>query len=164
MTLSGKLKVTTSGDREIVMTREFNAPRHLVFEALTTPELVSRWLLGPPGWTMPLCEIDLRVGGGFRYLWRNANGKEFGMHGTYHELARPEHIVHAESFDNMPGEAMVTSKLVEQDGSTTLTITVLSPSKAIRDGHIQSGMEAGASASYDRLEELLASQAAHGVH
>jgi uncharacterized protein YndB with AHSA1/START domain len=157
---AGALKVTTPTDREIVLTRLFDAPRRLVFDALTTPELLKRWLLGPPGWSMVVCEIELKVGGKFRYVWRNIDGTEMGMHGVYREVVRPERIVNTETFDfgcdAQSGEAVGTAVLTEQDGRTTLTTTVLYPSKEARDATIASGMERGVAASYDRLEELLA--------
>lgn len=159
MTNSGALKLTTNGDRELVMTRTFNAPRTLVFDAFTKPELVRRWLLGPPGWTMPVCEIDLRVGGSFRYVWRNAHGTEMGMGGVYREIVTPERIVATEKFDESwyPGEAVGTILLVEQAGKTTLTQTVRYESRAALDAVLKSPMESGVAAGYDRLEELLAS-------
>jgi uncharacterized protein YndB with AHSA1/START domain len=156
---TGNLKVTTGGDREILMTRAFNAPRRLVFSALTKPELVKQWLLGPPGWTMPVCEIDLRVGGKYRYVWRHADGREMGMGGVYREIVPHERIVSTELFDEAwyPGESLITSTLVEQGGKTTLTTTILYVSREARDGVLKSGMESGVAVSYDRLEELLAS-------
>jgi uncharacterized protein YndB with AHSA1/START domain len=158
---TGTLKLTMPGDREIVMTRVFDAPRTLVFDALTKPELVKQWLLGPPGWTMPVCEIDLRVGGAYRYVWRNANGKEMGMGGLFREVVVPERLVNTEKFDEAwyPGEAVGTAVLVEQGGKTTLTQTILYVSREARDGVLKSGMERGVVASYDRLAELLASGA-----
>lgn len=160
--MTDTLKITAPTDREIVMTRVFNAPCHLVFVALTKPELVQRWLLGPEGWTMPVCEIDLRVGGCFRYLWRRANRPDMGMRGVYREISPPERIVHTEVFDEdwTDGETLVTSVLVENDGKTTLTTTILYASKEIRDMVLKSPMEQGVAASYDRLAELLASQGA----
>src|SRR6267143_6040370 len=93
-TSKATLQVTTPSDREIAMTRVFNAPRHLVFDALTKPELVKQWLLGPPGWTMPVCEIDLRAGGQYRYVWRKeSTGTEMGMGGVFREVVRPEKLV-----------------------------------------------------------------------
>ena len=159
---TGALQITTPTDREIVMTRVFRAPRHLVFEALTKPELVSRWLLGPPGWTMPVCEIDLQVGGAFRYVWRNTKGSDMGMGGVYREISPPARIVHTELFDQdwTDGETLVTSVLVEQEGKTTLTTTVRYASKQVRDAVLKSPMEQGVAASYDRLAELLLTQAA----
>src|SRR6266852_4872035 len=155
------LKVTTRGDREIVMTRDFDAPRRLVFDALTKPELVKQWLLGPPGWSMPVCEIDLRVGGAYRYVWRHANGREMGMGGVYREIVPQERVVCTELFDEAwyAGEALVTNVLVEQGGRTTMTSTMVYVSQEVRDGVLKSGMEGGVAASYDRLADLLASLA-----
>jgi uncharacterized protein YndB with AHSA1/START domain len=160
MANTGTLKLTTRGDRELVMTRVFDAPRKLVFDALTKPELVRQWLLGPPGWSMPVCEIDLRVGGAYRYVWRrDRDGTQMGMGGIYREIVAPERIVATEKFDEAwyPGEAVGTAVLVEQGGKTTLTQTVLYESREARDGVIKSPMESGVTASYDRLAELLAS-------
>jgi uncharacterized protein YndB with AHSA1/START domain len=156
---TGNLKVTTPSDREIAMKRVFDAPRGLVFDAYTKPELVKRWLLGPPGWTMPVCEIDLRVGGSYRYIWHGQDGTEMGMHGIYREIVPAERIVCTESFDDpwYEGEAVGTSVFVEQSSKTTLTTTVLYASKEIRDAVLKSPMEQGVAASYDRLAELLAS-------
>ena len=157
---AGALQLTTRGEREIVMTRVFAAPRQLVFDAYTKPELVQRWLLGPPGWSMPVCEIDLRVGGQYRFLWRHdRDGTEMGMGGVYREIVVPERLVSTEQFDEpwYPGEALGTVVLVEQGGRTTLTQTMLYQSRAARDAVLKSGMERGVAASYDRLAELLAS-------
>ena len=154
------LKLTTPGDREIVMTRVFDAPRKLVFQAFTKPDLVKRWLLGPDGWSMPVCEIDLRVGGKYRYVWRrDKDGSEMGMGGVYREIVVPERIVATEKFDEAwyPGEAVGTLLLIEEGGKTSVTQTVLYESRAVRDAVLKSGMEKGVAASYDRLEELLAS-------
>jgi uncharacterized protein YndB with AHSA1/START domain len=155
-------KIEPSGEREIVMTRVFDATPDLLFDALTKPELVKRWLLGPPGWSMPVCEIDLKVGGSYRYVWRNEDGREMGMGGKYREIVRPERIVHSEKFDEAwyPGEALVTTTLVEKGGSTTLTTTMLMESREARDEVLESGMESGVAVSYDRLEEILSSQVA----
>ena len=161
---TGKLKITTSGDREIVMTREFDAPRKLVFDAFTKPELIRQWLLGPEGWSMPVCEVDLRVGGKYRYVWRHSNGNEMGMGGVYREIVRPERIVATEKFDESwyPGEAVGTVALVEQAGRTTLTQTVLYESREARDAVMKSPMESGVAAGYDRLEQLLSSAKEEG--
>ncbi len=165
MTNSGNLELTTRGDREIVMTRDFNAPRRLVWDAFTKPELVKQWLLGPPGWAMPVCEIDLRVGGAYRYVWRKTGGPEMGMGGVYREVAAPERLVATEKFDEAwyPGEAVGTLVLSEQGGKTTITQTVLYESREARDAVLKSGMEKGVAASYDRLAELLASLGARGM-
>jgi len=158
---TGALKVTTPTDREIVLTRVFDAPRHLVFEAFTKPELLQRWF-GPRGWSMPVCEVDLKVGGTFRFVLRGPDGNDMRMPGTYRELAPPERSVHMESFDDYPGESQVTAVFVEQDGKTTLTATALYPSKEVRDIVIKSGMEHGAAESYDKLSEMLASLETQG--
>ena len=150
----GTLKVTTPGEREIVLTRVFDAPRHLVFDAFSKPDLLKRWF-GPRGWSLVVCEVDLRVGGGFRFVLRGPDGKEMGMRGVYREIAAPERSVHMESFDDYPGESQVTAVFVEEGGRTTLTATVLYPSREVRDAVIQSGMEHGAAESYDKLAELL---------
>jgi uncharacterized protein YndB with AHSA1/START domain len=154
---SGALKITTRGDREIVMTRVLHAPRTLVFDAFTKPELVRRWLLGPEGWTMPVCEIDLRVGGKYRYVWRHAKGHEMGMGGVYREIVPPERIVSTEVFDEAwyPGEAVGTITFVEQGGKTTVTQTVQYQSAEARDAVLKSPLVSGVEAGYKRLEELL---------
>ncbi len=163
---TGNLKLTTRGDREIVMTRVFDAPRTLVFDAFTKPELVKQWLLGPPGWSMPICEIDLRVGGAYRYVWRqSSDGSEMGVRGAYREVVPQQRLVCTELFDEAwyPGEALITTTLTEQGGKTTLTLTVLYESREARDTVLKSGMERGVAASYDRLAELLASLGAQGM-
>jgi len=166
MKSTGNLKLTTQGDREIVMTRALDAPRRLAFDAFTKPELVKQWLLGPPGWSMPICEIDLRVGGAYRYVWRrDSDGSEMGMGGVYREIAAPERLVATEKFEQpwYPGEAVGTTVLVEQGGKTTITQTVLYQSQEARDAVLKSGMERGVAASYDRLAELLASLGTPGM-
>ncbi len=159
---TGTLNVTTPTAREIAMTREFNAPRSLVFNALTKPELVKQWLLGPPGWSMPVCEIDLKVGGAYRFSWRGPEGNEMGMRGVYREIVAPERFVATEKFDQpwYPGETLVTNALAEQGGKTTLTLTVRYESPEARDAVLTTPMSKGVAASYDRLAEILASQGA----
>jgi uncharacterized protein YndB with AHSA1/START domain len=156
--MKNTLKVAAVGDREIVITRAFDAPRRLVWDAHTKPELVKRWLLGPPGWTMPVCEIDLRVGGKYRYVWRNQDGTEMGMGGVYREIVPPERLVATEAFDQSwyPGEALDTTIFVEDGGKTRITLTVQYESREARDGVLKSPMEEGMAGGYDRLEELLA--------
>jgi len=165
MTNTGALKITTPSDLEIAMTRVFNAPRRLVFDALTKPELVKQWLLGPPGWSMPVCEIDLRVGGAYRYVWRKDDGREMGMGGVYREIVPQERVVCTELFDEAwyPGESLITTTLAEKDGKTTLTTTMRYVSQEARDGVLKSGMESGVAVSYDRLEQLLASEGIAGM-
>jgi uncharacterized protein YndB with AHSA1/START domain len=151
------LKVTTPTDRELVMTREFNASRGMVFDALTKPDLLQRWLLGPPGWTMPVCEIDLRVGGKYRYVWENADGRKMGMGGTFQEIVRPSRVVATEVYEDYwtGGETLVTTELVETRGTTTLRMTVRYASQEARDAAIKMGATKGVEASYDRLDQLL---------
>jgi uncharacterized protein YndB with AHSA1/START domain len=165
MTNTGKLRVVAKGEREIVMTRIFDAPRHLVYEAFTKPELVRLWLLGPPGWSMPVCEMDVRVGGGYRWVWRHeSQGTEMGVSGVYREVVPPERIVATEKFDQSwyPGEAVGTVVLSERGGKTTLTQTLLYESREARDGVLKSPMEQGVGASYDRLADLVAAKLAGG--
>lgn len=146
---------STPSDREVAWTRSFAAPRERVFRALTEPEHVQRWLLGPDGWTMPVCEIDLRVGGEWHYVWRNGDGHEFGTQGVFREIERPARIVQTESMMGSP-EALDTVVLTEQDGVTTLVSSILFGSRAERDAAIATGMETGASQSYDRLADVVA--------
>lgn len=161
MTDTPGLAVTTPGDREIALTRVFEAPRERVFAALTRPDLLQRWLLGPSGWSLPVCEIDLHVGGSLRFVWRGPDGTEMGLRGIYREIAPPTRLVHTELFDQdwTGGETVVTTQLREESARTTLTTTILYPSQEARDGALRSGMEQGVAASYDRLAELLAGQA-----
>ena len=161
--LRESFKVSTPSDLEIEVERDFNAPRELVFDAFTKPELVRRWLLGPDGWTMPVCEIDLRVGGSYRYVWRKESiGHEMGMCGVFREIGRPEKLVATEKFDESwyPGEALDTTVFQEKGGITKMKLTVLYESKEARDMATRSGMTDGMSTGYDRLEELLTSIAA----
>src|SRR2546430_2543642 len=154
MKRAGTLQLTTPGERDLVMTRSFDAPRTLVFDAHTKPELVRRWLLGPPGWSMPVCEIDLRVGGKYRYVWQHdRDGTKMGMGGVYREIKAPERIVNTEKFDEAwyPGEAVGTLVLVEQGGTTTLTHTMRYESRAARDAVIKSNMESGVDELWKKL-------------
>ncbi len=155
--LPDSFQVYPRGDREIFITRAFAAPRELVFQAFTTPEYVQQWLLGPEGWSMPVCEIDLRVGGDFRYLWRKDDGTEMGLRGQFQEIAQPERIVHTEIFDQdwTEGETRVTTTFAEDNNVTTVTIVVLYSSTQARDGAARSGMDQGLTVGYDRLEKLL---------
>jgi len=151
----GETTFTTPSDREIVMTRVFDAPRRLVFEAHTSPEHLPQWMLGPEGWTMPVCEIDLRPGGAWHFVWRRSDGTEMGMRGVYREIAPPERLVTTESWGGDWPETVNTLILNEEDGKTTLTSTVLYPSKEARDAALETGMKEGASESFDRLAEYL---------
>jgi uncharacterized protein YndB with AHSA1/START domain len=155
----GNLRVTTPSDREVAMTRVFDAPRSMVYDALTKPELVKRWLGVIEGWSFDVCEIDLKVGGKYRYVWRNASGSRMGMGGIYREIERPKRIVCTEVFDEAwyPGEAIDTVTLEEQGGKTTLTTTVLYASREARDAVLKTPMADGVAESYDKLDEVLAS-------
>ena len=149
-------EISAPGDREIRVTRLFNAPRALVFEAFTKPEVVRRWLLGPAGWTMPICEIDLKVGGAYRYVWRHeGNGSEIGLSGLFREIARPERLVATERTTWHAEEAIDTTMFAEEGSLTRMTLVVLFETTEARDAARRSGMEHGMAASYDRAEELL---------
>jgi uncharacterized protein YndB with AHSA1/START domain len=153
------LKVSTPTDREIGLTRVFDAPRQLVWNALSKPELLKRWLFGPEGWTMTVCDDDVRVGGAFHYAWSGPEGAAMSLRGVYREVVRPERLVRTESFefgcDSQAGEQLATLVLTEEAAKTYLTLTVLYPSKEARDATLASGMEHGVGAGYDRLDALL---------
>jgi uncharacterized protein YndB with AHSA1/START domain len=153
------LEVSARGDREIVMTRTFDAPRTLVFDAMTKPELLRRWFGVIPGWSLVVCEVDLRVGGSYRYQWNGPGGVKMGMRGVYREIVVPERIVSTETFDDpwYPGDAVGTLTLDERDGRTTLRTVVVYSSKEARDAVLRSPMEQGAAAGYDKLEDVLTS-------
>ena len=153
---SRQLTVTTPSDREIVMTRVFDAPRDLVFEAHTSCEHMSHWW-GPRRYEVGSCEIDFRPGGKWRMVHRSLDGgEEHGFHGEFREIVRPERIVWTFEYEGMPGHVSVdTLTLEEHDGKTTLTATSRFDSVEDRDGMLQSGMEEGAAETYDRLDEYL---------
>lgn len=150
------LDVTTPSERAIRVTRTFDAPPSLVFECHTQPEFVQKWLLGPPGWSMPVCEIDLRAGGRYHYVWRNDDdGSEFGVQGTFREIVAPERIVNVESMDGVPGQALCTMTFEQSQNGTLFTLTMEFESQELRDGALQSGMTHGMSMSYDRLDGVV---------
>lgn len=155
--MADALKLAAQGEREIVATRAFDAPRELVFEAWTRPDLVKRWLYGPEEWRLAVCEIDLRVGGAARFVWRHNDGREMGMSGVYREITPPERLLFTEMWDEdwTGGETLVTMVLAEGAGKTTLTQTMLYSSRAARDAVLETPMERGMAQSYDRLAELL---------
>jgi uncharacterized protein YndB with AHSA1/START domain len=158
------MKVTTSGDREVVITRTFDAPRELVWETMSRPELLKRWLFGPPGWEMTECSDDPRVGGKFRWAWSGPGGATMTMTGTYREVAPPERAVRTECFEvgcgPQMGEQLTTLVLTERGGQTLLTLNILYPSREARDAALASGMEHGMAAGYARLDGFLADKAA----
>ena len=162
-----KAQVTLPSEREVKVIRSFRAPRALVYRAYTEPPLVQRWLLGPPGWSMPICEMDVRVGGRYRWRWRNdEDGNEFGFAGTFREVVSPSRLVHTEAYDpgtvggGHPGEdAIVTVTFAEADGVTTVTTLVDFGSKAARDAAVATGMTDGMEQSYQLLDQWLNDQA-----
>jgi uncharacterized protein YndB with AHSA1/START domain len=157
---SGALQVTLPSDKEILMERAFDAPRHLVFEAMNRPEYVRRWWCCFDGWTMPVCDIDFRVGGGYRYVMVGPDGSEVAFRGVYREIDAPARVVHTEIFEPFPDEETVcTVTLDERDGKTFYRCHILHKTTAGRDGHIASGMESGAGIALDRLEEVARSLA-----
>ena len=161
MNRAGTLQLATPTDREIVITRVFDAPREMLFEAHTKPELVKRWLNGAPGWSLTVCEIDLRVGGAYRYVWRGPSGQDMGMGGTYREIVRPERLVATQLFDEeWTDEALGTLVFTEREGKTTLTNTLVYSSRETRDAVLKTPMDKGMANGYDQLEDLLASMAA----
>jgi len=151
----GATTFTTPSDREIRMTRVFDAPRRLVFEAWTNPKHLPQWMLGPEGWTMPVCEIDLRPGGAWHFVWRRSDGTEMEMRGVYREITPPERLVNTESWGSGWPETINTLILSEENGKTTASQTVLYPSKEARDAALKTGMKDGVSVSFDRLAEYL---------
>jgi uncharacterized protein YndB with AHSA1/START domain len=156
-TSSRTATVTLPTDEQILITREFDAPKHLVYKAWTTPELVRRWWSGRRG-KMTIAEIDLRVGGMWRYVMIAEGGFEVAFHGEYREIVSNERIVMTDVYEAMPdGEALVTVTFTENDGRTVLTLLMQLASKQARDAVINSGMEAGVQESWDRLEQVAVS-------
>jgi uncharacterized protein YndB with AHSA1/START domain len=161
-----KAQVTMPSDREVKVTRSFRAPRALVYRAYTEPQLVRQWLLGPPGWSMPVCEMDVRVGGNFRWRWRSEDGgNEFGFTGTFREVQPSSKLVHTEAYDpgtvgdGYPGnDAIVTVTFVEDGGFTTVTTLIDFGSKEARDAAVATGMTDGMEQSYQLLDRLLDDQ------
>jgi uncharacterized protein YndB with AHSA1/START domain len=160
------LEVSTPGDRDVVVARWFDAPRTLVWDCHTKPELVRRWMLGPDGWSMPVCEMDVRVGGKYRWRWRSdADGAEFGFFGEFREVDAPAKLVHTEHFDpgSIPqnsfpeeGAALITAEFAESGGRTLLTTTMRFASKEARDGAVATGMTDGMEIGYKRLDAMFA--------
>jgi len=153
---AGETTFTTPSEREITMTHVVDAPRALVFEAHTSVEHVPHWMLGPSGWTMPVCEIDLRPGGAWRFAWRREDGSEMELHGEYREIEPPARLVNTECWGGDWPEALVTTTFEEEDGRTTITSTVLYPSEEARDRAAGTGMKDGWAAGYDSLDHYLA--------
>jgi uncharacterized protein YndB with AHSA1/START domain len=158
-----KAQVTLPSEREVRVIRSFRAPRALVYRAYTEPQLIQRWLLGPPGWSMPVCEMDVRVGGRYRWRWRNdQDGSEFGFAGTFREVEPEARLVHTEAYDpgtvvdGYPsGDAIVRVTFTEEEGVTTVTTLIDFASKEARDAAIATGMTDGMEESYQLLDRLL---------
>lgn len=158
--MKNTLKVVTRGEREIVITRDFNAPRPLVWDAMRQPEFVRRWLQGPPGWKMTACDDDQRVGGEFKWAWVGPEGQEMVIKGVNKEVVPPERVVRTETFEvgcaPQAGEQLATLELADHGATTSMTITIIYPSKEARDGAVASGMEKGMAFNYERLDVFLA--------
>ena len=166
-TIIDKAQVTLPSDREVQVTRSFRAPRVLVYRAFTEPQLVRRWMLGPPGWSMPICEMDVRVGGRYRWRWRSdTDGSEFGFMGTFREVQAPSKLVQTEAFDpgtvggSYPSDegALITTSFTEDAGVTTVVSHMDFGSKEARDGAVATGMTDGMEQSYQLLDTLLGEQ------
>jgi len=151
------LTVEARGDREIVMTRDFDAPRRMVFDAWTRPELLRRWLGVRRGWELAVCEVDLRPGGGYRFVWRGPDRKDMGVSGVYREVVAPELLVNTEVFDDpwYPGESVITTGFDERAGRTTVTTVMRYQTPGARDGILAGPFKSGVAESYDRLESML---------
>lgn len=144
----------TESDLEAV--RTFDAPRELVFDAFTNPKHIPQWMLGPDGWSMPVCEHDLRPGGAYRNVWRNdTDGSEFFFSGVYQEVQRPERLVHTELFNGEEPGSVITTTFTEEDGRTTMRTTMSFGSKEVLEAVLATGMTDGADTSYDRLDSYL---------
>ena len=156
----GKLHLDVTGDREIRMTREFDAPRQMLWDCHTKPDLVRKWMLGPPGWTMPVCDIDLRVGGRYRYVWAK-DGAEMGMGGVFREVDAPANLASREIFDeDWTGGETITTQAFEETAKdkTLLTTTIVYGSREGRDRALATPMMDGMEAGYSRLDETFAEQ------
>jgi uncharacterized protein YndB with AHSA1/START domain len=158
MTSAKRYETSLPSDREFTLTRTFDAPRRLVFDAYTKPEMVKQWLFGPAEWPLVHCEIDLRVGGKLRYVWRNKERGDMGMSGVFREIVASARLAHTELFDEdwTGGETLLTTTFEERGGRTTVAATVLYSSQAARDAALETGMVGGWSQGHDRLDELLA--------
>jgi uncharacterized protein YndB with AHSA1/START domain len=162
-----KAQVSLPSDTEVRVTRDFNAPRKLVWDAHTQPQLVRRWMLGPPGWSMPVCEMDVRPGGKYRWRWRSdENGAEFGFFGMFREVDAPARMEHEENYDpgtmtadmDSTNPAIIRTSFTERDGVTSLVMVMKFASKEIRDAAVATGMTDGMEMGYERLDKLFAEQ------
>lgn len=158
----GQTHFSMPSDLEIQVTRVVDAPRRLVWEAYTNPKHLPNWCLGPDGWTMPVCEIDLRVGGAWRFVWRQEGGMEMEMRGTYLEVTPPERLVNTEVWGAPWPETKNTVTFVERDGKTLITTLILYPSQEARDAAARTGMREGMARTYERLDGYLKTMAQAG--
>lgn len=155
------LTLEPSGETDVVILRRFDAPRDLVFEAFTDEELIPKWMLGPEGWTMPLCEVDLRPGGGYQHVWRKEGEPDLVLNATFDEVHPPERLVSRERFgdDWTQGETVVTTEFeAQEDGGTLIRMTVRFSSRDARDAATRTGMATGMEAGYERLDGVLATR------
>lgn len=163
MTVFDKAQVTLPSDREVQVVRSFRAPRALVYRCYSEPELIRQWMLGPPGWTMPVCEMDVRVGGTYRWRWRSKDGAtEFGFSGVFREVTPGLRTVHTETYDagntgagESGGEALIATTFTEAAGMTTVTTLMDFGSKDVRDAAMATGMTDGMEQSYALLDKVL---------
>jgi len=158
MTRAKRSQTSLPGECEFALTRTFDAPRRLVFDAFTRPEMVKKWLFGPAEWPMVVCEIDLRIGGKLHYVWRHREKGDMGLSGVFRDVAVPERLVNTELFDEdwTGGETLLTTTFAENNGRTTVVSTVRYSSQAARDAALKTPMVEGWSQGHDRLDELLA--------
>jgi uncharacterized protein YndB with AHSA1/START domain len=153
---TGTTTFSTPSELEFRATRAFNAPQRLLWAAYTEPVHIKQWLLGPPGWTMPVCKVDLRVGGSWRYVWRQDDGTVMEMTGTYRDVTPTSRLVATERWGPEWPETVNTIEFAEHGGRTTVTTTVRYPNVEARDAAMKTGMKHGMNASFDRLEAFLA--------
>lgn len=152
---TGITEYATPGDRDVVVTRVVDAPRRIVWDAWTNPRHVPKWLVGPPGWSMPECEIDLRPGGKWRFVYRKADGAEMTLTGSYREVAPPERVVSTETWGPEWPETVNTVVFTEVAGQTTITLTITYPSSEAREAALKTGMKDGMDPSFARLDQLV---------
>jgi uncharacterized protein YndB with AHSA1/START domain len=152
----GVTTYSTPGDTQVVVTRVVKAPRKLVFEVFTSPKHLPHWMTGPEGWTMPVCEVDLRPGGSWHYVFRKSQGTDMDMRGSFREIIPPERVVSTESWGPEWPETVNTLEFTEQGGLTTVVMTITYPSKEARDAALGTGMKDGMETSYARMDRYIA--------
>jgi uncharacterized protein YndB with AHSA1/START domain len=161
MSSARTLQLSTPSDLEIVIIRDFDAPQQLVWDAHTKCSLLKKWLFGPDGWSLDVCQMDLRVGGKYRWVWRHASKKEMGLSGVFREIVEPARLVCTEKFDDpwYPGEALNSYTFEEAGGKTTMTLLLRYESREARDMALKSGMDTGMEMGYARLDVIFAEAA-----